>query len=331
MAVTKQVYTLTPTWTAAQLASAFESAFIDAGLMTAWHDSFLSGSVENRILAVDYGTGTYSVTYYWFMFTTTGAFYAPCTGWNTGSDIPSGTQYLDFYSTTNNATTNHVALGPALNTATTVLVTRYSSAITSGYAWFTIRIGSNFGVFHIVRAGAPIQSWIDLDKGYFPGMTFVTSTLSTHQTYTRFIDPYFLRRHAIWGSQLANSTNLSQYIRSVNFAIFNSPGLHMTVGNNSQNNLSTDNTAIVLPAHFSAVNPAYGANVNPVYTGLALNAYINEVCPADFGIGGTSNAVAIVQADKLIVTAGVEEWEYLTVASGGSTVNNQAGLLARVV
>ena len=58
MAVTKQVYTAAATWTASGLADIFQSAFIDAGLMTAWHDSFLN-TVENRVLAVDHGTGAY--------------------------------------------------------------------------------------------------------------------------------------------------------------------------------------------------------------------------------------------------------------------------------
>ena len=50
MAVTKQTYTAAATWTAAQLATLFENAFINAGLMTAWYDSFLSGTVENLVL-----------------------------------------------------------------------------------------------------------------------------------------------------------------------------------------------------------------------------------------------------------------------------------------
>lgn len=40
MAVTKQTYTLTSGWTAAGVRDMFRSAFIDAGLMTNWHDSF---------------------------------------------------------------------------------------------------------------------------------------------------------------------------------------------------------------------------------------------------------------------------------------------------
>jgi hypothetical protein len=76
MAVTKQTYTASATWTASGLASIFRSAFIDAGLMTEWHDSFLN-TIENRVLEITYnGSKTYGKTYHWFQFTTSGVFYA---------------------------------------------------------------------------------------------------------------------------------------------------------------------------------------------------------------------------------------------------------------
>ncbi len=54
MTVTKQTYTANATWTAVQLADMFRSAFIDAGLMADWYDSFLGSTYENRILRIHY-------------------------------------------------------------------------------------------------------------------------------------------------------------------------------------------------------------------------------------------------------------------------------------
>ena len=46
MAVSKQAYTVSAPWLNFQLADQFRQAFIDAGLMTDWHDSFTTGSGE---------------------------------------------------------------------------------------------------------------------------------------------------------------------------------------------------------------------------------------------------------------------------------------------
>ena len=53
MAVTVEDYSATATWTASGLADIFRDAFIDAGLMTVWYDSFLN-TVENRVLEVQF-------------------------------------------------------------------------------------------------------------------------------------------------------------------------------------------------------------------------------------------------------------------------------------
>ena len=119
MACTKQTYTATATWTASDLAQLFEDAFIDAGLMTAWYDSFLSSSVENRVLEVVYdGTKTYGKTYYWFMFTTTGVYLHVATGWDAPNNVPSGTQYLDYFSTTTSIKSGKVGTTGAVSAIT---------------------------------------------------------------------------------------------------------------------------------------------------------------------------------------------------------------------
>ena len=168
MAVTKQTYTAAPTWTASAAAALFEDAFIDGNLMTAWHDSFVNGSVENRILKVSYdATKTYGECYYWFVFTTTFIGVSVASGWNNSTNVPTGTQYLDYFATTTNITSNHSPLLSAASATTQLDLVRYTSAIDSDYSWFVIRNDAVPLPFMITPASAPIVPWIDLDKNLF--------------------------------------------------------------------------------------------------------------------------------------------------------------------
>lgn len=340
MAVTKQVYTVSPTWTAAQLATAFESAFIDAGLMTAWYDSFSSGSVENRILEIDYGTGTYEKTYYWFMFTTTGIFHGLATGWDAGTHVPTGTQYQDYFNTTTNATTdlqpmwtgNYGSL--TLTTSTTFTLTRFSSGVTSGFSWFRAQHGSSFRNFHIPRPGAPIQSWIDLSKTLFHHFLVCHTTAESQGAAHRFYDTGMLRRSYVRGAGAWGTSNI--FFNLTYFCLMR----YDVVGNLESsggltNSLPTVNTNIPtthLPFGNASVNPAYSSDYNPVFTGLPYSPYINEGFPSDFGIGQIHNsATTVAIGDQIIVTNGVEHWEYITIGGGNDARNNQSGLVARVI
>ncbi len=125
MAYTEETYTAAATWTTAQLADLFRDAFIDAGLMTAWYDSFANGGIENRVLEITYGgTNTHGKTYYWFMFSADGVRLHAATGWNAATDQPTGTQYLDFFATT---------------TSDTVELVRYTSGVDADQSWFVIK------------------------------------------------------------------------------------------------------------------------------------------------------------------------------------------------
>jgi hypothetical protein len=324
MAVTKQTYTATATWTASQLANIFESAFIDAGLMTAWHDSFLN-TIENRILAVDYGTGSYSVTYYWFQFTTAGVFYSNASGWNAASDIPSGTQYLDFFATTTNATTNHVQL-LALSTATTVTLTRYTSG---NHTFFVLRSGASYYTFGIDHPGVSLQSWIDLDKGYHNGMVRASSSVGFGAGQARFSTPFRCRRSILDGCLNNGSSSLT-----TNYNDEQIVSLYSFLGGTSA---SANNTAslvgdvgLVLPYVSSAANPAFASDFNPVYTGIRHLTTVAANLPADFGLAASrTNNVNAIQ-DTLTVTAGVEVWEVLAFANGpGATGQASPLFLAR--
>jgi len=329
MAVTKQTYTATATWTASGLADIFRSAFIDAGLMTEWHDAFLSGSIENRVLAVAYNAAkTYGTTYYWFQFTTGGVFYSNASGWNAASDIPSGTQYLDFYATTTNATTNHVQL-LALATNTTVTLTRYTS---SNMTFFLLRSGSNSLPFCIDSPGVTFQSWADLDRGYHNGLLRVSTELATTTAGVRFSTLFRCRRAFLdgcvnYGSTLVNN-NYNDEIPISKFAFFGAVS-------NSPNNVfgaSSPESGLALPYATTAGNPAFAAGFSPVYTGLQLQSVLSSTMPDDFGIFASRAVNTWSVQDTLTVTAGVEEYEVLSRANGAGVAGQPSALvLARTV
>lgn len=325
MAVTRQTYTASATWTAAGLADIFRDAFIDAGLMSAWHDSF-TNTVVNRVLEVDYGTGTYALTYYWFMFTTTGVFYAQAASWNAGSDVPSGTQYLDHFSTTTSATTNHVQF-LALSTATTVTLTRYTSG---NHTFFVLRSGSSFYTFGIDHAAVSLQSWVDLSAGYHNGLVRVQANASpsgSNEGLLRLSTPFRLRRSFLDGALLRGRTDISAYATEQNV------GGYSFVGNVSGSTNSFAPAAgggLLMPYGANNANSAFATDFNPVYTGIRHLSTVSANLPADFGVTAsrTNNTNAI--QDTLTVSAGVEVWEVLAFANGAGTVGQASPLfLAR--
>lgn len=342
MAVTKQTYTVAPTWTASQLADIFRSAFIDAGLMAEWHDSFLSGSVENRVLEIIYdGAKTYGKTYYWFMFTTSGAFWHVATGWNTSTHQPAGTQYLDFFTTTTNATTNHLSVGGSISNTTVLNLIRYASG---AYNWFALQQASLRRVFTITPPSHTLQSWLNLDRGIFSGLSYVEAATENNAGMVRFVRGPSLRRELTFGSSLIGDVTASNYngvqngTYPTNLIAYSAPG---NVSNAYTSNLfsltssqgKAGTNSIVLPVGFTGTNPAYAANSNPVFHSLSPNPYTTTPLNSDFGITFHYATNVFDFQDKFIVTAGTEEWETLAFANnaiGNGTAASPA-FLARVV
>lgn len=345
MAVTKATYTATGTWTASQLANLFQSAFVASGLMTAWHDSFTSGSVENRVLAVAYDAGaTYGTTYYWFQFTTSGVFLHVATGWNTGSHIPSGTQHLDYFSTTTDATSNHWQLFSGASTST-VTLTRYTSGTDADQSWYVISNGTVRRAFTITPATMTLQSWLDLDKGFYNGFSHVGMRVGAyHAGVARFMRGPILRRELTLGTALVGSTTLADYTTGA----ISTPLLsYFAPGNASNNAVSNyryaletadvsvqanerNSGAIALPIGFAATNPAYSTNSNPVFHSLPHNPYVVDPLPADFGLTFHYATNSFSVGDTMVVTASVEEWEVLEFAANATSVTGASPLfLAR--
>jgi hypothetical protein len=330
MACTKETYTATATWTASQLADLFRDAFIDAGLMTAWFDSFLSGSIENRILEVAYdGTQAYGKTYYWFMFSATGVFLHVATGWNAATDQPTGTQYLDYFSTTTNNTVNHLQL-LSVSTSITVELVRYTSGVDADQSWFVLETAASRVVFTIVNDAMTIQPWIDLSKGFYNGFVYNQFTTSAGQGWVRWLTGPTLRRDVVMGCGLVGSTTGTHYNASAGQYLIG----YRAVGHlsNSTSNYVNGHPYILLPVGFSATNPAYTSNSNPVFHSLTWNPYITETLPADFGLTFHYATNSFSQGDTFVVSAGTEEWEVLDFAANTSAVTGASPMfLARMV
>jgi hypothetical protein len=332
MAVTKQTYTATATWTASGLAGIFETAFIDAGLMTAWFDSFLSGTIENRILRViNDNSKTYGTVYYWFMFTTSGVFLHTALDWNASTHVPTGTQYLDYFATTTNATTNHRRLADTnFSASTTVTLTRYTSAVDTDVSWFLVRNGSINRAFFIPSAGFNASSFVDQNKVAYNGVTAVVSGASLNMSILDF--KHFgghTRRTYLGAAALRANITSSEYIDLASLQRIS------VVGNasGSSSNLSVDGTdasGLVLPVALTNAQSGLVSNHNPIFTGPPTSPYMASM-PSDFGVAGYFDSNSMAVQDKLIVSSGTEEWEMLAVALNAITDAGKVLFLARVV
>ena len=346
MACTKQTYTATATWTPSDLAQLFEDAFIDAGLMTAWYDSFLDGSIENRVLEVTYdGSKTYGKTYYWFVFSTSGVYLHVATGWDAPNNVPSGTQYLDYFSTTTNSTSNHWQMFAA-STSNTVELVRYTSGVDADQSWFVLKSSTTRHCFTIANGAMTVQSWIDLNNAFYPGFASTAlNTLGGRNGVVQFRRGPSLRRDAIIGSALNGATSSSNFSSQPNESSLISYG---AVGNQSNDvngnyrqafgytgfgsTITLYRGSILLPVNFSGTNPAFTSNSNPVFHSMPFMPYITQSLPADFGLTFHYATNTFSQGDTFVVSAGTEEWEVLDFAANSSAVTGASPLfLARMV
>jgi hypothetical protein len=325
MAVTKATYTATATWTASQLADVFKQAFIGAGLMTDWYDSFLN-TVENRVLQVVHDSGkTYGTVYYWFMFTTGGVFIHTALGWNATTHVPTGTQYLDYFATTTNATTNHRSL-VSLAAATTVSLTRYTSAVNSGCSWFVLRNGSTYQPFMLPSPTMGPSALIDQNKMAFNGMLYTINNFSSAYTYLDFVHGACHLRRTYLGATVLRGTTGYTYTPYV-YRYF-AQGNSTSVTTNYSNSSSL--VGVVLPTAHANTQSALASDHTPVFTSPTVSPYMAAL-PSDFGVASyyASNAMAV--QDTLVVSSGSEEWEMLTVCSNATTDAGRLLLLARTV
>lgn len=342
MAVTREVYSASPAWTASQAATLFENAFTDAGLMTAWYDSFLSGSVENRILEVTYDAAkTYGTTYYWFMFTTTGIAVSVASAWNATTHVPSGTQYLDYYATTTNSTTNHSIFSGTLSASTELQLVRYTSAITTDQSWFVLRNSATPVAFYIAPSTVELAPWLDLDKIFFHHFVtsdqWVISTTSNGRGSIAFASHMIMRRSYCGGGILYNSTSSTGYKYTIPLSVYfggghasNSASVNYAVSDFQQGGLFRA-TATIAPYGFADTNTAYASDYLPIMYGYTLSPYMRTDMPSDMAIHFQYTTTQFAFGDRVVVSAGVEEWEVLGFANTSVSQTPSPLLLARVV
>ena len=326
MAVTKQAYaSATAPWAATSVCNDLRDAFIGAGLMSAWFDSFSSGGREHRVLEIAYDNSkTYGKTYYWFTISTTGIWLRVTSGWNAASDIPSGTQGLDFRDTNTSALSGATQL-ITLNFSVSFSCTRYTS---SGRSFFVIRTGTEYYPFTIDQASTTFKSFYNLAIGYHQG--FFRVAISSHSI--GFACPNRTRRALLMGSSL---NAIDGTYGDSPFSVLRIVSLYALPRNAGDDAFSAifPDDGFVMPGWTTASNPAASSNFNPVFTGLRLSSCHAADLPADFGVSAikTSNTLAI--QDNATVTATVEEYEILHFANRGfnNGIASNPVFLARTV
>jgi hypothetical protein len=324
MAVTKQTYTATATLTAATFFTELRSAFIDAGLMTEWHDDF-TNTLQNRVMEITNAAGTYGKTYYWFMVGAIGDLrYHVATGWNTGSHIPSGTQYLDYFATTTNSVNNHKTLA-TFNFTTDVKVTRYTSGDVN---FFVISQGATYSCFTIVKGSGSFQPWVDFSKGFLNLLYEVEPEAVSSWGQIGFNRFCSLRRELGRGTALNGSTTAANYT-GVTTGSQGAEYAYCGLGNTSnayQNNAGAAGTAtilatrsaIILPIGFNGTNGAYTTNSSPVFHSLPYSQWITTTMGSDFGVTMLYTANTLGIYDTITVSAGTEVWEVMAFANNAT-------------
>ena len=339
MAVIVETYNVNggnPNYTAAQFEAKIEEAFVDASLTV--YDSFTDGGLTHLVIEVVYdNTKTYGTTYYWFVFSGADMFYHICTGWNATTHVPTGTQYLDFLSNLTNTTANHCRFA-AQNANQTVTITRFTSQERANFSFFFVKNGSVEFNFTIERT-APIADIVDLSKVCYSSLMTARTRISGNSGIVNFqLLPATLRRHFLGGGMRgvtqppqfgASATASAPWELSTGAAqrfggcIYGWPGNANNEGNNFNFPVAL---TLTVPVGHTLNNGAYTSNYRPTLTGVLISPYSAAVLPADFSIYGTYDNITLVNLGAVIVTAGVEVGQIISV-SNGPTLNDSATVM----
>lgn len=334
MAVTKQVYSASPTWSNTGLANLLQAAFTDAGLMQNWHDSFRNNNIEHRILKIEYDEEkAYGTCYYWFALDANSIGLSTVTGWDPVAHVPTGTQFQDFYSTATNTVANHAIVASSLQASTQIDVVRYTSAIDSNYSWFVLRNGNTPVPFMITPASASVVHWLDLDKFFFHHFVQASYSFSASTNNTlsgiRFFDIYRVRRSYRDGQGLATATGNFGFV-STTFTLHSYRSIaNAPFGGTSTPSLTSQ--VIAVPYGFPDTNSAFASDYTPVIFGYSYSPYVLEPVPIDFGLQFSYLPGSFQFGDRLVVEPGVEEWEVFDFRNNSTTTSASPLMLARVV
>ena len=321
MAVTKQTYSLASGWTAAQLAdNVFQTALIDAGLMTAWHASFAVSTTAYRVMRIVHnGAKAYGASFYYFVFTPDG--FCGCalvTGWDGGTNNPSGTQFLDWHTarpTNFQHATTFIATVP---TTTAVRLYRYSSLVTPTQSWFVMESNvTRSWPFCFLAASTALQPWMDLDRGVISGFNQVFAAVSGAAGYCTFLPQENLRRVLALGTSLRGDANTSgnTIYHAQGYGGISYMGMGSRSAQQSSNISGGVSGQVILPVGKNSANAAYATDFVPVCTQLPFSQFTTALLSTDFGVLMHHANNTMVFQDKFIVSAGVQEWEILANAN----------------
>ena len=345
MAITKETYTATATWNEAGLADLFKDAFIDAGLMTDWHDEFVTGSNTVRVLKIEHDNAkTFGSSFYYFNFVLgdhPGISIA--SGWNTSTGVPTGTQFLDYHVLpasvssifVNYRATQITAFSPIRTS--NVFLDRFTSADDTKQSWFVLRQGTNRSEpFTILHKNTSLHPWLDLDKGIINGYTTVGAAVANRQGYIDFRLQENIRRCLLTGTALrgdAETTFGNSRFHAINYRTHSYAGLGSQSNNTSLNYASPANGgSVILPVAKNSANPAFATDYVPICTNLPWSPFTPTALANDFGIYMHYADNVTAYGDRFIVEAGANEWETLQFANNSVVVDGaSSAFLARVV
>lgn len=348
MPVIKQTYGLSAPWTATDMASIMRTAFIDAGLMTEWHDNFAIDGKQFRVMRIQHNTvKVYGSSFYYFIFEQSGGLgprVALATGWNPSGvppvNVPTGTQYLDYHQPPSQLG-NHVltssALSPSLSTTSNTFLDRYTSAEDAKQTWFVLRQpGIISAPFSFLHKDTTLHSWLDLDKGAISGLSVVKAGVSNRMGYVSFRLQENIRRCLLFGSALRGNTDSSGYEwHQVDYNTHTYVGAGSSAsGANFASDIQKNSlgAAVALPVGKNFANPAYTSDYSPICTNLPWSPWTPTRLANDFGIYMHYPDNDTAYADKFVVQAAVNEWQVLSWANN-TVVNDGASatFLARTV
>lgn len=339
MAVTKTTYTATAPWTTSGLADLFRDAFIDAGLMTAWHDTFTQGTIPFRVLRIEHdNTKTYGSTFYYFDFRSNSVGVSIASGWDTATDVPTGTQFLDYHI----LPASHI--GPSASatdiggfshsTTSNISLDRYTSATDTKQSWFVLRQGLNrSNPFTILHKNTSLHTWLDLTKGIINGYSTAPASVLNRRGFINFQLQENIRRCLLTGSALRGETRTSgsAAFHAIQYSTHTYFGAG-SVNNDYNANLPQNSAGFALPVAKNSANPAFTTDYIPICTDLAWSIWTPTKLADDFGIYMHYADNTLAYGDRFIVTSGTNEWEVLNFANNSVVTDGaSAAFLARVV
>jgi hypothetical protein len=355
MAVTKETYTALANWTASDAADLFKDAFIDAGYMADWHDSFVQGTYQFRVLKIEHdATKAYGSSFYYFAFRTDECGVSLASGWDTTNDVPTGTQFLDYHLLPSDVGTGisggfraHLlsarrnSEGFTLSATSDLFLDRYTSGSDTKQSWFVLRNSANISrPFTILHKDTVLQPWLDLDKGVISGLITVDANVQNRVGMLSFRQQENIRRCLLFGHALRGNVSNpfgNSRFHGIDYNSYVFQGLGSVTGDsfglnygNAQGAISCG--AITLPVGKNSANPAFATDYVPICTDLPWAVWTPTRLADDFAVYMHYASNTIAHGNKFIVSAGTNEWETLAFANNAA-INDGASatFLARTV